>query len=127
MGFVYYNKNPLSKNVEDCVIRSVATVLDADWNDVFLGLTIEAYIQKDLINSNVVWGSYLMHLGFNRLIVPNTCPICYTIRDFAQDHPIGRYVVGDGSHAVAVIDGNYYDTFDSGDRTVIFYYERSTQ
>ena len=125
MGYVYCNQNPLSKNVEDCVIRAISKVLDEDWNNVFLGLTIEAYIQKDLINSNIVWGSYLMHLGFKRLIVPNTCPICYTIRDFIQDHTEGRYVVGDGSHAVAVIDGNYYDTFDSGDRTVIFYYERS--
>lgn len=124
MSYIYHNANPLSKNVEDCVIRAISTVLDEDWNNVFLDLTAEAYMFKDLINSNVVWGSYLIYLGFEKFNIPNTCPICYTVKDFTRDHPKGRFVLGDGQHAIAVIDGNYYDTYDSGDKIVLFYYER---
>lgn len=49
---------------------------------------------------------------------------CYTVREFALSHPHGIYVVGDGSHAIAVIDGHYVDTYDSGDRNVLFYYQK---
>lgn len=123
MAFVYKNENPLNKNVDDCVIRAIATVTGMTWDDVFMGLMVQARMMKDLPNSNVVWGSYLEYIGFSRYLFKNTCPLCYTIEDFAIDNPVGRYVVGDGSHAVAVVNGDYIDTYDSGDRTVLFAYK----
>lgn len=75
-------------------------------------------------NGNVIWGSYLLSHGFSRHIIPDTCPLCYTVKDFVQDHRYGKYVLGDGTHAIAVVDGYYIDTFDSGDHTVLFYYRK---
>lgn len=49
------------------------------------------------------------------------CPECYTVRDFAEDHPKGLYVLGPPNHAVAVIDGDYWDSWNSGS-TVPSYY-----
>ena len=49
---------------------------------------------------------------------------CYTIKDFCEEHPYGIYVLATGDHSVAAIDGSYYDSFDSGSLTPIFYYER---
>jgi hypothetical protein len=34
------------------------------------------------------------------------------------------YVLGTGSHAVAVVDGFYYDAWESGREQPIFYYEK---
>lgn len=51
-------------------------------------------------------------------------PDCYNVKDFAQDHPKGRYVVGTGTHVIAVIDGNYYDTWDSGEEIPVYYWEK---
>jgi hypothetical protein len=50
--------------------------------------------------------------------------MCYTIKEFCKDHPIGDYLLGTGSHVVAVLDGNYYDTWDSGSEVPIYYFKR---
>jgi len=43
---------------------------------------------------------------------------------FCEDHPYGTYIVGTGTHAIACIDGNYYDTWDSGDESPLFYWKK---
>ena len=58
------------------------------------------------------------------MIIPNTCPDCYTIADFCNDHPYGTYILATGTHVVAVIDGDYYDTWDSGNEIPIFYWQK---
>lgn len=123
MGYINANLNPLGKIVGDCVIRSISAVTEKPWSDVFLDLSIEGIKQKDMPSSNAVWGSYLLSQGFQKRNIPSTCPHCYTVREFADDHPTGRYVIGTGTHAVAVIDGNYIDTWDSGDQIPAYYWE----
>lgn len=110
--------------VDDCVVRAIATATGKSWDDAFIELSIEAYKQKDLINSNKVWSKYLLDNGFIKRNLPDTCPVCYTVNDFAEDNRTGIFIVGDGSHAIAVVDGHYIDTWDSGDRTVLFFFEK---
>ena len=77
-------------------------------------------------NSDPVWGAYLRSRGFERRAIPNTCPDCYTVGDFARDHSKGDYVLGTGRHAVAVLDGGLImDTWDSSQEIPTFYFERS--
>lgn len=71
----------------------------------------------DMPSANVVWMEALSDLGFRRYNLPNKCPNCYTIVEFCRDHPQGFYVLGTGTHVVAVIDGKYYDSWDSGFET----------
>ena len=80
---------------------------------------------SDMPSSNHVWGAYLMSKGFERHIIPNTCPDCYTVKDFCEEHPEGTYILATGSHVVAVIDGDYYDTWDSGDEIPIYFWEEA--
>ena len=40
-----------------------------------------------------------------------------------KDHRNGVYIVGDGSHVVAVVDGFYVDTWDSGNMSVLYYFK----
>ena len=122
--FIFQNENPHNKFVDDCVVRAIATATGKSWDEIFLELTIEAYIAKDRIDANYVWGNWLTTYGFERHQLPNTCPMCYTVKDFVNDHKHGIYVLGDGTHAIAVVDGYYIDTFDSGDRNVLFFYEK---
>lgn len=37
-------------------------------------------------------------------------------------YPRGRYIVGTGNHAVAVVDGDYYDSWDSGNEILSFFW-----
>lgn len=85
---------------------------------------IEGFLDKNYPNYNTIWWSYLSDRGWRRHIIPNTCPLCYTLKHFVQEHPKGTYLVGDGSHVVAVIDGNYIDTYDSGNMSVLYYFRK---
>ena len=123
--FIEKNKNPHRKRVGDCVIRAISTVLDEPWDSVYLGIMAEGYALKDMPSSNYVWSSYLQKRGFYRNSIPNTCPNCYSVKDFCHDHPRGRYVLATGTHVIAVIDGNYIDTWDSGDEVPVYYLKRS--
>ena len=82
---------------------------------------------SDMPSSNKVWGSFLMSQGWKKHTIPDTCPQCYTIKDFCGEHFKGTYIACSGTHVVACIDGNYYDTWDSGDETVLFYFEEEAK
>ena len=124
MSYVYYNPNPHSKSVGDCVVRAISKVMHQTWDKTYIELCVEGYLMKDFGDSNNVWDSYLRGCGFRRMIIPNTCPDCYTVREFCYDHPNGSYIVATGSHVVAIIDGNYYDSWDSGNEGPIYFYSR---
>ena len=97
--------------------------MDMPWDDVAIDLSMMMVAEKDIVSSNALWGKYLELNGFRRGSLPDTCPSCFTIEDFCRMYPQGIYVVCTGSHVVAVIDGNYYDTFDSGQETATYYFE----
>ena len=78
----------------------------------------------DMPSANRVWGEYLRSLGFVRRTIPDNCPDCYTVRDFCRDNPIGEFILGTGEHVIAVVDGDYYDSWDSGREIPIYYFER---
>lgn len=122
--FIPTNPNPNNNMTGDCVIRAISIAEDKDWDEVYLELMVDGYAKKDMIESNELWSAYLHRLGYTRHIIPDTCPDCYTVREFAQDHPRGIYILGTGTHAVTVIDGDYYDTWDSGHKVPIYYWKK---
>lgn len=124
MSYMYQNNNPANKLVDDCVIRAIATATGKSWDDIYWDLSIEGFKAKDKLDANAVWGRYLETHGFTRRYLPDTCPLCYTVRDFVRTHPHGIYILADGQHAIAAVDGYYIDTVDTGDRTVLYFFEK---
>lgn len=122
MSFIYYNPNPADRSVGDCVIRALSIAFNDSWENIYADLTMQGRFMYDMPNANNVWGEYLKVNGYRRKTIPDTCPGCYTIRDFCQDHPYGVYILATGTHVVAVIDGNYYDTSDSGNEIPTYYW-----
>ena len=73
-----------------------------------------------------VWGAYLYSQGFKRAVIPNTCPDCYTVKDFCRDYQVGTFILGIGDHVVCVKDGDYYDAWDSGREVPVFYFRKES-
>ena len=124
MAYVKYNPNPDGKSVGDCVIRAIAKATGKSWEDVYTGVCLTGYSMCDMPSANCVWGAYLRHNGFMREIVPNECPECYNVSDFAREHPRGTYILALTGHVVCVHDGDWYDSWDSGDKMPMYYWEK---
>lgn len=121
--WIEFNTNPFGLRVGDCVIRAISKALDRSWEDIYIDLCLQGFLMGDLPSSNAVWSSYLRHKGFKRHTIED-CPDCYSIEDFCKDHPIGTYVIGTGSHAVCIENGNVYDAWDSRQESPVYYFEK---
>lgn len=120
--YKYYNPNPNGLKVGDCTVRAICKALNQDWDTTYTDLIAQGFMMKDMPSSDKVWGEYLVSKGYIRKMIPDTCPLCYTIADFCRDNPEGTYIVGTVKHVVTAIDGDYYDTWDSGDKTAVYYF-----
>lgn len=122
MGYINYNENPCKKRTIDCSVRALSVLLDKSWGDVYFDLCLLGYTMCDMPLSKAVINEYLKDLGYKKEVIPDTCPFCYSVREFALDHPYGRYLLATDNHTVVVIDGNYVDSFDSGESIPLFYW-----
>ena len=122
MSYIKFNPNPLGKTVGDCVIRAISAFLGTSWEWAYSNLAAIGFEMCDMPSSNAVWGAFLDRCGCKRKVIPNTCPFCYTVDDFCKDHRIGSYLLSTDGHVIAVIDGNYYDAWDSGSEIPLYFW-----
>lgn len=80
-------------------------------------------MRGDLPNADSIWGAYLARCGYERRLLPEYLPDDYTVEDFAQDNPRGTFILSmPGRHVVTVVDGVYYDSWQSGNETPVYYW-----
>lgn len=120
--FKFWNPNPVANRTDDCSVRAIAAALDISWDDAYDMISERAKSMGEMMHKNAAWGSVLRQHGFKRAIIPNTCPDCFTARDFCFDHPTGVYVLGFDGHVATVIDGQIWDTWDSSDEIPVYYW-----
>ena len=121
----YFNNNPEGFFVGDCTVRAICAVTGLSWYIVHLAQSVLSSVMSDMPSSDRVWWKLLTMFGYDRVRLIDQCPDCYTVADFAHDHPKGKYVLGPMEHAVAVIDGDWYDTWDSGNTVPLYYFGKS--
>ena len=122
--FIRYNENPTGRFVGDCAVRAVSLALRTSWEKAFEMLAENAFMMGDMPSSDSVWGATLRQHGFRREAIKNTCPDCYTVADFAEDHPQGIYVLKTDQHVTTVIDGDVYDSWNTSDEVPQYYWRR---
>lgn len=125
MAWINHNPNPAGKHVGDCTIRAITRATGESWEEAYCGIALQGFIMCDMPSNNGVWGAYLRKKGFIRKMLPNDCPDCYTVEDFCKEHPRGTYVVAVSGHVLTVVDGDRYDSWDSGEENPIYYFERN--
>lgn len=124
MGYSPYNPNPYGKRSGDCTVRAIVKATQKSWAQIYLSLCIEGFIRGDMPSANHVWGAYLKRHGFTRTALPTEYDDCYTVAEFAEEHPEGTYILALDGHVVCVKDGDWFDSWDSGSEIPIYLWER---
>lgn len=118
-----YNPNPDFQKVGDCTVRAISKALNQSWEDTYVDLCVYGLMLSDMPSANHVWGAYLHSKGFKRYLVDDPSGT-YTVREFASDHPMGTYIMALSGHVVCIKDGDYYDSWDSGQEIPVYYWKR---
>lgn len=124
MAYIEFNNNPVGRKVGDCAVRAVSKALNMGWEAAYIALAMNGLSMGDMPSADSVWGATLRQNGFYRTAIPNSCPDCYTARDFCEEHPEGVYVLGFGGHVATVENGDIYDSWDSSNEIPQFYWHK---
>ena len=116
-----YNPNPKERKIGDCTLRAYCAAFDISWDEAF---DIASRVAKEnssmiqYVADKVLTEEFNCHIDekYNKKTVKGKDRI--TISEFATSHPYGTYILHVRQHVVAVIDGEYWDSWDSGDKKV---------
>ena len=122
--WVYANPNPCRQEEQDCVVRAIALATGKTWDEVHWDLCMMSHIRCTMPSVNWLWGAYLKRNGFEKFLLPESCPSCTTVRQFCNRYPKGTYIIGTGSHAICIKSGNYMDAWDSGDEVPTYFFRK---
>ena len=122
--WIPYNPNPLGITTVDCTVRAICAVTGKSWDEIFREQCELAWKMADMPSADRVWWTLLEQIGFGQQRMFDRCPDCYTVEDFCYDHRSGLYILGPREHAVAVINGEYWDSWDSGQTIPAYFFKR---
>lgn len=126
--YKYYQPNKMDKKDEqgDCTIRALSKVWDCTWLGAFdkANQFCRKYQVSDVFNTPSDIRTVIMdELGFDYTGISNKKGTKRpTVEKFAALHPEGKYLLIVANHVVACVDGKYYDTWDSGYKSIYGYY-----
>ena len=130
MSYKYYQPNDLDLQDKygDCTIRALSKALNVTWLEAF-DLTIPMCRENQVPNVFFapvnVRNKFLDELGFDYYGISNKRGSRRpTVAEFARKHKKGTYILNVANHEVACVDGVYYDTWDSGEKSLYGYYEK---
>ena len=122
------NPNPRAKTTKrwdcgDCCIRALANAMSCSWLEAFDWLTVRARrdfsivndgrdFRRWLVEGGAVWKHLPAEAGKKRM----------KVREFAEAHPQGRFVICIAHHEVAVVEGQILDTWNCGERAIVGYF-----
>lgn len=127
--YKYYqpNEKDLKDAYGDCTIRAFSKALNKNWIDTFK-LLIDYQIKYQCPIGGMTLDLYkkvLKDLGFEYKGISNKKGSKRpTVKSFAKEHTQGTYILSVSNHFVCCTDGNYYDTWDCGSKSLYGYYEK---
>lgn len=125
--YKYYqpNKKDLKDNYCDCVVRAFSKAFGKSWAKVFDELVSIAKEYQCMPNDKLCYEKCLSNNGFVLKSIGSVKghkrP---TVDSFSKEHKVGTYVLVVANHLVCTVDGNYYDTWDSGSKSMYSYWQK---
>lgn len=124
-GYKYYqpNKKDLKDKTGDCVIRAFCKAEGKEWLEVFDSLCTIGRELQCLPNGKASYTAYLEQSGYTYVGVSNKKGTKRpTVTSFTKANKTGTYILVVANHLVCCKDGAYYDTWDSGSKSLYGYW-----
>jgi len=112
MSYKFYNANARGKFVNDCTIRAISLAEGKTWDETYDELS-EIAQRNGIILDDVNFIDPLLDSRYRR-----TCFREKTVGEFAEEHPMGVYLITMNGHITCCMNGVIYDTFDCRDRYI---------
>ena len=108
----------------DCVIRSIAIVMDKPYRTVFIEMMNLGIEMGGYPNMRPVYETYLK----NKIFIKNKCPRNINVKLITLKNwqGVNRAIVLNHGHLTAVVDGAVHDTWDCRYRPVNSFWTRDT-
>lgn len=117
--FKYYQPNLKDRKDEygDCVIRALTKALNKTWLEVFDELVPISRELQIPFNCKPCYEQYLeKYQGYKFVGYKAKRGVRRpTVKDFVKNTKKGTYILRVVHHLVTVVDGQYFDTWDSGE------------
>lgn len=108
--WIYYNCNPLKREVNDCVVRAISLAESKSWNYTYQKLSRLAKHEATLLDDTTFVEKYL------NARYPTVCYRCngkrMMVADFLREHPKGTYLISMKSHITCAKEGCIYDIWN---------------
>lgn len=133
--YVFYNPNPKQRYHKDgtpmkwkqcdCTVRALCKVENSNWESVYkllVGIGLKNYMMPndpDLLSIAFTEMGYIRHTFKNTERIP--------LKKFATKFKSGSFLAMMPGHIVAVVNGKYYDVFDTGDSYITSYWEKPAE
>ena len=116
-----FNPNPKDRNIGDCTLRSYCAAFGISWEKAF---DIASKVAKENASMIQYMADKILTEEFNCVVdekynkksVKGKDRI--TVNEFAMTHPYGKFILHVPKHQVTVINGEYWDSWDSGDKKI---------
>ena len=106
MSYKFYNANAHGNFVNDCTVRAISLAENKTWDETYRELSFLAQ-KNGIILDDVNFIEPLLDSRYERV-----CFIEKTVGEFAEEHPIGVYLITMKGHITCCMNGVIYDTFD---------------
>lgn len=128
--YKYYQPNDKDHKDQygDCQIRALSKALGKTWVETFdlvYPICREKQIMDIFCCELNTTKEAMSELGFEYVGVTNKKGTKRpTVEEFAKNHKEGVYIAKVAHHVVAVVDGLFYDTWDSGYKPMYGYFKK---
>lgn len=125
MAYKYYqpNKMDIKDKYGDCVIRAFCKAYNKTWLEAFRELIPYAEKLQMMPNATEVIKAYVeAHGGVWHGIKAEKGRKRMTVKELAK-YTKGVHIAKVAHHIVCIIDGDWFDTFDSGNKPVYGHWE----
>lgn len=117
------NKKDLKDEYGDCAIRAFCKATNSEWLEAYDYMWQISRTVQCPMNCKTGFETVVKSKGFTYGKISNAKGTKRpTVKSFADTHKHGIYICVVSNHYVTIVNGNYYDTWDSGDKCLYGYW-----